>query len=129
MVPFLTFTIPIAFMFAVLIAFSRIASDGEFSAMLASGYSLKRAAKPVLILAGILYIIATYCALNFEPWGRRETVQFYHRKTQTELDNMIKVKIKPGVFVDDFLGYVIYAENISQDSSVWIRWQLYPQLI
>ena len=104
-----------AYMFAVLLAFSRFSADGEYTAMLASGYSLKRAAVPVLLIASILYGVSVICSLYFEPWGRRETVAFYHRKTQNELDNMLKVKLKPGVFLDDFLGYVLYAERISPD--------------
>ncbi|NRA64934.1 MAG: YjgP/YjgQ family permease [Pseudobacteriovorax sp.] len=126
MLPFLAFTIPIAFMFAVLLAFSRFSADGEYTAMLASGYSLSRAAVPVLLIGTILYGAAAYCAMNFEPWGRRETIQFYHRKTQTELDNMIKVKLKPGVFLDDFLGYVLYAEEISQDRTQFKNVMLAP---
>lgn len=126
MVPFLSFTIPIAYMFAVLLAFSRFSADGEYTAMLASGYSLKRAAVPVLLIGGILYGTATICSLYFEPWGRRETVQFYHRKTQTELDNMIKVQLKPGVFLDDFLGYVLYAETISPDRTHFENVMLAP---
>lgn len=117
MVPFLAFTIPIAFMFAVLLSFGRLSADGEYAAMLASGYSLKKASFPVLIIAGFLYLVAVCCALYFEPWGRRETVDFYHRKTQTELDNMLRVQMKGGVFLDNFLGYVLYAEQISPDRS------------
>lgn len=126
MLPFLAFTIPIAYMFAVLLAFSRFSADGEYTAMLASGYSLKRAAIPVLLIGTILYGVAIVCSLYFEPWGRRETVQFYHRKTQTELDNMIKVKLKPGVFLDDFLGYVLYAETISPDRTHFENVMLAP---
>lgn len=126
MLPFLAFTIPIAYMFAVLLAFSRFSADGEFTAMLASGFSLKRAAIPVLLIGSILYGISVVCSLYLEPWGRRETVQFYHRKTQTELDNMIKVKLKPGVFLDDFLGYVLYAEEISPDRTHFENVMLAP---
>lgn len=126
MLPFLAFTIPIAFMFAVLLAFSRFSADGEFTAMLASGYSLKRAVLPVLLIGSVLYGIAAACAMYFEPWGRRETVDFYHRKTQTELDNIIRVKLKSGVFLDDFLGYVLYAESISPDRSHFENVMLAP---
>ena len=126
MLPFLAFTIPIALMFAVLLAFSRFSADGEYTAMLASGYSLSRAAVPVLLIAALLYGVAAYCAMNFEPWGRRETIEFYHRKTQTELDNMLRVKLKPGVFLDDFLGYVLYAETVAPDRSSFENVMLAP---
>src|SRR5690606_10602516 len=91
--PFLSVTIPIAFLFAVLITFSRLSADGEYPAMLASGFSLKRAAMPVLLVAVVMYGVAASCALNLEPWGRRELVQFLYRKTQTELDNYVRYKM------------------------------------
>lgn len=115
--PFMSFTIPIAYMFAVLIAFSRLSSDGEVTALLAAGFSVSRAALPVVLIGGFLYITSALCAVHFEPWGRRELVQFYHRKAQTELDNMVRYRLQPGVFVDNFLGYVIYSEEVSKDKT------------
>jgi lipopolysaccharide export LptBFGC system permease protein LptF len=64
-----------------------------------------------------LYGIAAIAAVNLEAWGRRELIQFLYRKSQTELDNMIKYKLQSGVFLDDFLGYVLYAEKVSSDHS------------
>lgn len=113
--PFISLTIPIAFLFAVFLTFGRFSADGEYAGLLASGYSLKQAAKPVLIMAILLYGAAAFSSLNFEAWGRREFVQFIYRKTQTEIDNMIKFKMQPGVFLEDFLGYVLYAEQIADD--------------
>ncbi len=115
--PFLSTTIPIAYLFAVLLTFARLSADGEYAALLANGYSLKRCTKPVLLVGAILYGCATMCAVNLEAWGRRELVQFLYRKTQTELDNILRYKLQPGVFLEDFLGYVLYAEKISPDRS------------
>lgn len=116
-VPFLSFNIPISYLAAVMLAFSRFSNDGEYAAMLASGFSLKRAAKSVLIIAGILYIVACFCAVYGEAWGRKELVNFYFRKTQTEVDNLIKHRLQEGVFSEDFMGYMLYAEKISSDRS------------
>ncbi len=113
--PFLSTTIPIAYLFAVLLTFARLSADGEYAALLASGYSLRRCAKPVILVGAILYGCGTICAVNLEAWGRRELVQFLYRKTQTELDNILRYKLQPGVFLEDFLGYVLYAEKISSD--------------
>ena len=117
LVPFLSLTIPMAYMFAVFLSFSRLSSDGEYAAMLSVGYSLKKASVPVIVLGALLYGCGVYCSMYAEPWGRRETVQFRHRKTQTALDNMIKVKLKSGIFLDDFLGYVLYAEKIADGNT------------
>ena len=115
--PFLHMAIPMAYLFAVVLSFARLSADGEYAALLASGYSLRRAAVPTLLVAGALYLLAALGAMHFEAWGRREFTQFIYRKTQTELDNMIKYKLQPGVFLDDFLGYTLYAEKISADRS------------
>ena len=115
LLPFLGIIIPIALMFSILLAYSRMSADGEYTALLASGYSLKRSIGPVLVVSFCAYIVAALGSVYFEAWGRRETLQFYHRKTQNELDNMIRYRLKPGVFMDDFLGYVLYAEKISSD--------------
>ena len=124
--PFLSVTIPMAYLFAVVLTFGRLSADGEWAALLASGFPLKRAAVPTLFVALILYGVAGYSALNLEAWGRRELVQFFYRKTQTELDNLIKYKLQSGVFLDDFLGYVLYAEKISPDRTKFENVMLAP---
>ena len=115
--PFLSMAIPMAYLFAVVLSFGRLSADGEYAALLAAGYSLKRAARPVMVVALVLYLSAAFCGMYLEAWGRRELVQFFYRKTQTELDNLVRYKMQAGVFLSDFLGYVIYAEKISPDRS------------
>ena len=115
--PFMSFNIPIAYLGAVMISFSRFSADGEYAAMLASGLPLKRMALPVMIMAVFLYGVAAACSVYGEPWGRKELQNFFFRKTQTEVDSLIKHRLQPGVFTEDFLGYVMYAEKISEDRS------------
>ena len=88
--PFLSFTIPISYLYAVLLGMGRLSSDGEYTAMLASGFSLRKALRPILALGFVLYFFASYASLYFEPWGRRESELFFHRQAQTQLDNIIK---------------------------------------
>jgi lipopolysaccharide export system permease protein len=114
-VPFLSFNIPISYLAAVMLAFSRFSSDGEYAAMLATGFPLRRASKSVLIIGFVLYIIASLCAVYGEAWGRKELVNFYFRKTQTEVDNLIRHRLQEGVFSEGFMGYMLYAETISAD--------------
>lgn len=114
-VPFLGLTIPIAYLFAVFLAFSRFSADGEVTGMLAAGYPIKRTAKPVIVVGVILFVVAATFSSYFEAWGRRATVQFTQRKTKTMLDSLVTSKLQPGVFLDNFLGYTLYAEKISED--------------
>jgi lipopolysaccharide export system permease protein len=113
--PFMSFTIPWAFLFAVIITFGRLSSDGEFTAMLAAGYSLVRCAIPVFITGVVLYIMAATSAMHLEPWAKREFERFFYDKAQTELDSMVRFKLQPGIFLTDFLGFTLYAEKISKD--------------
>jgi lipopolysaccharide export system permease protein len=115
--PFLTIIIPLSLVFSVMMAFSRLSADGEYAALLATGYSLRRASVPVIVVAFALYLVGTTSAMYLEAWGRREFVKFQYRKTQSELDSLIKFKMHEGVFLSDFIGYIIYAEKISKDRS------------
>lgn len=115
LMPFLTLIIPISFFFAVVIAFTRLSADGELAGLLAAGFSLRKAVVPVLLVASVLFGVGVACATYFEAWGRREFVHFRYRKTQTELDNMVRFKMQEGVFLPDFIGYVLYVEKISKD--------------
>lgn len=113
--PFVPFNIPIAFLFAVMITFGRLSADGEFSGFLACGYSLRRASQPVAVLALVLLAFGVLAGSYLEPWGRRELARFVYDKTKNEVDSMIRFKIQPKVFTDNFLGYTFYAEEISKD--------------
>jgi lipopolysaccharide export system permease protein len=110
--PFLTFTIPISFMFALMLSFLRLSSDGEYTAMLASGMGLKRVLVPVSAITFVLLLASIYSGTFLESWGRREYLAFTFKKTQNELDNLIRSKMQPGVFVEDFLGYTFYSEKV-----------------
>ena len=107
--------IPMSFLFAVVLVFARLSADGEFAALLATGLPLRRTIVPVLLFGAALCATSMACSMNLESWGRRELGEFLTRKSKLELDNIIKYKLQPGVFLDDFLGYVLYAENMTAD--------------
>ena len=125
-VPFLPVIMPMAIAFGMMVTFARLSSDGEHTALLAAGYPLRRMVMPILLLASTVYLATTFCALNLEAWGRREFVQFIYRKTQTELDNIVRYKIQPGVFLADFLGYVLYTEGVGDNRRSYSNVMLAP---
>ena len=124
--PFIPFNIPIAFLFAVMLAFGRFSADGEYAGLLACGYPLRRAAVPVALLAVVFCASGVVAGAYLEPWGRRELVRFIFDKTKNEVDNMVRVKIQPGIFTDNFLGYTFYAEGISADRTRMTNIMLAP---
>ncbi len=114
LIPFMSIITPISFLFATLLTFSRFHADGEWTALLASGYSLRKAFMPVLCLSLIFYGLTSFISISLEAWGRREFEDFVYRKTQTEIDNILLYKVQDGVFINDFLDYVFYTEKTSR---------------
>ncbi|MCX6119162.1 MAG: LptF/LptG family permease [Proteobacteria bacterium] len=124
--PFMSFNIPIAFLGAIIISFGRFSSDGEYAAMLATGFPLKKSAVPVFIICTFLYVAAAACSVYGEPWGRKQLERFFYEKTQTEVDNLIKFRLQAGVFAEDFLRFVLYVEEISEDRSTFTNVMIAP---
>ncbi len=114
-VPFLPILIPISLLLAFMVSFAKMSEDGELIALFAFGYSLRRILQPLSIMIFVIYGITLYCNVELEAWGRREFVKFIYKKTQMEIDSLIRYKTQPGVFIQDFLGYVFYAEKIAPD--------------
>lgn len=125
--PFLTIVIPMAYLFSVMMSFSRMSMDGELTAMFAAGYSLKKMLLPVFVVGFILFLCGSACAIYLESWGRREFVDFTFKKTQTELDSIIRTRIQPGVFVSDFLGYTLFAEEVNSTKTEYKNIMLMPE--
>ena len=125
--PFMSFNIPIAYLGAVMLTYNRLSSDGEYAAMLASGYSLARSSIGVFLLAGFLYGLAATSSVYGEPWGRRQLEKFFKEKAQGEVDNLLKFRLQPGVFNEDFLQFVLLAEQINEDRTQLTNVLLAPQ--
>lgn len=113
--PFLPVIFSVAYLFAVVTVTARLSVDGEITALQSKGLSLLRFALAPLLIGVVVSAVSTACAIYFESWGRREFVQFVYRKTHIEIDNVLHTKLQPGVFLHDFLDYVLYAEKISAD--------------
>ncbi len=114
-VPFLPILIPISLLLGLMVTFAKMSEEGELIALFAFGYSLRRILQPLSWVILSVYLVTFYCSVELEAWGRREFVQFIYQKTQMEIDSLIRYKTQPGVFVQDFLGYVFYAEKIAPD--------------
>ena len=71
--PTLVFTVPIGVLVGVLLAFSRMSSDGEITAMRAAGMPGLRVLGPVAALALTGTLLTAACSLWLTPWSIRET--------------------------------------------------------
>ncbi len=107
--PFLlVMTIPMSVLLAVLVAFSRLSTDSEITAMRASGISYNRMLPPVIIFALLAYIMTSYIYIGLLPRSNLAVKQIRYDILRTQAN----VGIKPHVFNTDFIHFVIYVNNI-----------------
>lgn len=106
---FLIFTIPISFLTGVLVAFTRLSSDSEITAMKAGGLSLFDLMKPVLALGLIAYAVTLSFTLYIYPWGNMTMKQLLFDAARTRLVSGLDEK----TFYDRFKGVVLYVDHLN----------------
>jgi lipopolysaccharide export system permease protein len=68
----LTYTVPIAFLFGVMVSIGRMAADSEILALRACGLGLRQLLLPVLGLAAAISMVTAWLLLDVEHRSRRE---------------------------------------------------------
>jgi lipopolysaccharide export system permease protein len=106
---FLVFTIPMAFLLGVLLAFGRLSSDHELTAMKASGISLFQLIPPVITVSFLCYGLAAFMAIYALPWGSRSFRNTLYHIARTKAH----IELKPRVFNDSFSGLVFYVDGMN----------------
>lgn len=107
---FVIYTIPVSFLIGVLIAFTRLSSDSEITAMKASGLSLFTLMRPVVFLSLVVYALSLSVTLYFFPWGNIKMKALLFDAARTKLVSGIEEK----TFYDRFKGVVLYVDRINQ---------------
>jgi lipopolysaccharide export system permease protein len=109
---FLVFTIPMAFLLAVLLSFGRLSADNEITVMKSGGISLVQLMPPVLLCA----LGAAFCTLGASsvgvPWGNSAFKQLSMQIMKQNAAATIREK----VFWDDIPGIVLYTEHYDERS-------------
>jgi LPS export ABC transporter permease LptF/LPS export ABC transporter permease LptG len=109
-------TIPMAFLLGVLLAFGRMASDGEIVALRASGVSPARLLRPV-IAASTLAMLATFYVVAVALPAAN---QAYRELVFSLVVSKARTGVMPRVFNDDLIpGMVIYVSDIASDTGEW----------
>jgi lipopolysaccharide export system permease protein len=101
----LPYALPLGLLTGVLIAFGRMSSQQELTAMKASGRSLGRIARPALLFAGGLALLSAWLNLEIAPYCNTE---YRHLLVGSAKDNPASV-IVPGKLNRQFPGMVIRA--------------------
>jgi LPS export ABC transporter permease LptG/LPS export ABC transporter permease LptF len=97
-------TIPMAFLFAILIAVGRLAADSELVALRASGISLFSLYRPVLMLSAVLAGANAWLMIELLPWGNHAQQNLLNQI----MAQSVTEEISPRVFheLDDKILYV-----------------------
>ncbi|MBI5123981.1 MAG: LptF/LptG family permease [Candidatus Omnitrophica bacterium] len=118
MIPWLlSFTFPMASLTSVILTFGRLSSDGELTAMKASGISLYRIAFPILMLGGIIssatFILNDQISSNASYASRRVVKEIGIRSPAALLE--------AGTFIRGFENYVIFVYDVKGNKFKNIR--------
>jgi LPS export ABC transporter permease LptG/LPS export ABC transporter permease LptF len=112
----LAITIPMSFLLGVLLAFGRMAADSEVIALRASGVSVSRLLRPVLLLSLIAAGVTYYITAIALPHAN----QRYREDLFTLVVSKARSGIQPRVFTDDLLpGMMLYVSDIPAETGRW----------
>jgi lipopolysaccharide export system permease protein len=109
---FLVFTIPMAFLLAVLLAFGRLSADNEITVMKAGGLSLVQIMPPVVLCAMVAVLLTLAASTIGVPWGNSA----FKRISFEMLKQNVAVTIREKVFWDDIPGIVLYTDHYDEQN-------------
>lgn len=109
---FLVYTIPMAFLLSVLLAFGRLSADNEIVVIKASGISLIQMMPPVMCCAFIAVLLAFGVSTIGIPWGNSA----FKELSQQVLTKNIAATIREKTFWDDIPGVVMYTDHYEEKS-------------
>ena len=113
----MSFTLPIAALTAVILTFGRLSSDGELTAMKASGVSLYRISFPIIMLGIIFSFTSFFLNDQVSPnasFASRRVIKEIGIKNPTAY-------LEEGTFIRGFENYVIFIYEINGNKLKNIR--------
>jgi lipopolysaccharide export system permease protein len=114
-VAFLPITIPVAFLFSVLLVFNRFSADSEMIAFKASGISVYQLMTPVFSVSIIAAVLTFYVSFYEGPWGNRSSEELIYKVASAKAASL---KLKEGYFNERiFDGVMLFAEKIDPNTN------------
>lgn len=108
-IPFtLTFTVPLGVLVGVLIALSRMSSDGEIIGMRAAGIPARKVIPPVLTFATLAMCVAATASLWLTPYATWRTYKILNQLIAAELTS----EVQPRVFEEQFPNRIVYVGDV-----------------
>ena len=109
------YSIPMAAMMGVIIAFSRLSSDTEILAFKASGISIYTILPPVILVSLAIALITSYFSVRLIPTGEIAMNQLMFQLAKEKIDK----GIKENSFTEALGDVVVYVQSIDQESGQW----------
>lgn len=109
---FLVFTIPMAFLLAVLLAFGRLSADNEIIVLKAGGISLFQMLPPVILCAIFAVLLGLGTSTIGVPWGNSAFKDLSFQVLKSNITATIREK----TFWDDIPGVVMYTDQYDEQS-------------
>jgi len=109
-------TIPVSFLFGVLLASGRMTSENELTALLAAGIPARRLYKPVLIMGLILAAGCLWLTFTVIP---NTTLEMRNLRTKMFSSGSAIGRIQPKVFYDEMPQILLYVEDIDSKTGNW----------
>jgi LPS export ABC transporter permease LptF/LPS export ABC transporter permease LptG len=108
-IPFtLTFTVPLGVLVGVLVALSRMSSDGEITAMRAAGVPSRKVIAPVLTFAMLATMATATASLWLTPYSTTKTYKVLNQLVAAELT----AEVQPRVFEEQFPNRILYVGDV-----------------
>ena len=114
----LNFTIPLGVLVGTLIALSRIAGDGEITAMRAAGVPSRVVIAPVMTLAMLGFLLTAFATLWLTPWSWYQTDLTLNRMAAAQLT----ADVQPHVFDEQFPNTILYVGDVIPEGR-FFRWR------
>ncbi len=109
-------TIPMSFLFGVLLAVGRMNADNEIVAMQAGGIPARRLLRPIVVLGLLLTILNGYLYLAVIPGSGRELREL---KVRLFADAKNLGRIEPKVFHEQLPNVLLYLRDADPDTGEW----------
>ncbi|MBN1473203.1 MAG: LPS export ABC transporter permease LptF [Syntrophaceae bacterium] len=109
--PFLTLTIPVALLIAILVTIGKLSADNEITALKASGVSLMQICYPVAVVALVAFAFTMLISQFLMPKSNFATKNLLFEVASQNAS----IGISEKVFNANFKGLLFYADRISSD--------------
>ncbi len=111
----LALTLPIGTLFAVLMTAARWAADSELVALQAAGVPLRRVAKPLVVLAAIVFVLDLFLMVLVMPRSNAR-LSGVVRKVAFSAAN---AAVEQRVFTEDFPNQLLFVDKIDRNTGRW----------